>query len=272
MSNKKYELHEQAIMVNIFRKRIGELLSPLISCIWTIYLSPLLCSKILPHIHRLIVCLNKFMLSLPDVIKSEKDFIKSHYERIIVDRTEICESTHPVSRGTTEKTTTIPGAKTLRLDIVCLLAILNNLLRDPLNEGYSNIALIAIESALIDTTFNRRKNKSVAIVVKILKIGGFVRQKEEKENDEKKLQWDPIHLDGIQKIYEIRQELTNYKQQRRKSKKKSKTKGFDLTENEKVIIADNKITFDNKEEKQSLLNDDDDDDDDDDHKMINILV
>ena len=74
-------------------------------------------SKVLPHIIRLLNGLTLLMTKLPDIAKSESEFISGNYERIVVERREDCESIHPVPRGTTEKFVSIPGAKSLKFTI-----------------------------------------------------------------------------------------------------------------------------------------------------------
>jgi hypothetical protein len=113
----KLELHVQASLLKIFEERVGELLPPLINVIWSMTIDPKLASDILPHVYRLLVVLNSLMRDLPNILVAERDFVVGKYDRIVVDRTIIAESIHPVQRGTSEKIVSIPGAKTLRLSI-----------------------------------------------------------------------------------------------------------------------------------------------------------
>ncbi|ETO32281.1 vcbs repeat containing protein, partial [Reticulomyxa filosa] len=113
----KLELHVQASLLKIFEERVGELLPPLINVMWGMTIDPKLASDILPRIHRLLVALNTLMQDLPNILVSERDFVVGKYDRIVVDRTVVAESIHPVQRGTSEKTVSVPGAKVLKLTI-----------------------------------------------------------------------------------------------------------------------------------------------------------
>ncbi|ETN97367.1 hypothetical protein RFI_40162, partial [Reticulomyxa filosa] len=113
----KLELHVQAVLLKIFEERVGELLPPLVNVMWGMAIDPKLASEILPHIYRLLITLNSLMRDLPNILVSERDFVLGKYDRIMVDRTTVAESPHPVQRGTTEKAVSVPGAKSMKLII-----------------------------------------------------------------------------------------------------------------------------------------------------------
>ena len=114
---KNLKVYHKSVLVKIFRLNIGELLTPLLSAMWNIDITPKLSAKILPHIHRLLMAFDEFMIDLPEVKQTENDFIKGKYERLLVHKSAVCESSHPIGYGQQEKSAKIPGAKTLKLVI-----------------------------------------------------------------------------------------------------------------------------------------------------------
>jgi len=122
MSNKecgaqKLALHQKAFIVDIFRYKMGELLSPMLAGIWSLDLSLTLCTNILPPIHRFIKTLSVFMADLPDCVRAEQQFIRSEFVTNTVKRDVVTESIHPVPRGLSNKTVSVPGAKSLKVTI-----------------------------------------------------------------------------------------------------------------------------------------------------------
>ena len=97
-------LHQKAFIVDIFRYKMGELLSPMLTGIWSLDLSLTLCSNILPPIHRFIRTLSEFMADLPDCKRAEQQFIRSEFVTNTVKQDVVTESVHPVPRGLTTKT------------------------------------------------------------------------------------------------------------------------------------------------------------------------
>eukprot|EP01084_Bolivina_argentea_P071946 130688_1 len=116
---KKFNLTQKSYIVEIFRCKLGELLSPILTCIWCLNLDKnlKLCSKILQPVYKFVKTLNDFIRDLPDCLSAEKEFINSNFNKIIVKRDIISESHHPVQRGLTEKHIFIPGSKSLKLSI-----------------------------------------------------------------------------------------------------------------------------------------------------------
>merc|ERR1712217_335161 len=97
-SAQKMALHQKAFIVDIFRYKMGELLSPMLTGIWSLNLSLNLSANILPPIHRFIRTLSVFMTDLPDCVRSEKQFIRSEFITNTVKRDVVAESVHPVPR------------------------------------------------------------------------------------------------------------------------------------------------------------------------------